>query len=270
VDPAERPLIVFVHVPKTGGTTLLSILSRQQNGFVGETFDEAEALIATLSDAERAQLDYVAGHIPYGLHESVGRPGVYITMLREPVGRVVSHYWFVRNDPDHYLYPAIHEEGLSLREYAERGCRLSGEIENGQVWMFSPRARRFDCADGASLEEAKTTLRDRFAVVGTTERFDESLVAIQHVLGLRGVMYVRENVGPGPRGALDADTRRAIEESNALDRELCMYANDLLDAQIRRIGPRFDRDLARFRRLNAAYQAVHRVAPPLARLLVKR
>jgi hypothetical protein len=270
LETSHSPLILFVHVPKTGGMTLHSILSRQLRGIFAESMDEAKSLLDSLGASEVAQLELVAGHVPYGLHEFVQRPVKYVTMLREPVQRVVSHYWFVRNEPDHYLYPAIVDGDLSLREYAERGCGLSAEIENGQVWMFSARARRLECADRESLEEAKLALRDRFSLVGTTERFDESVVAMQHVLGLRSPVYVRRNTGPGPRGRLDAETRTAIEAHNLLDLELYTYANELLDAQIRRFGPRFQRDLDRFHLLNSAYRALHRLAPPLARLLFER
>jgi hypothetical protein len=136
--------------------------------------------------------------------------------------------------------------------------------------MFSARARLRECADRESLEEAKLVLRDHVAVVGTTERFDESIVVMQHTLGLRRPVYVRRNVGPAPRGPLDPETHAAIEAHNLLDLELYAYANALLDAHIRRFGPRFQQDLNRFRRLNSVYAAVHRVAQPLARLAFER
>jgi hypothetical protein len=243
---------------------------RRMRGIFAESTEEARSRISALDESERACLDLVAGHIPYGVHEIVGRPTTYVTMLREPVRRVVSHYWFVRNDPNHYLYRAVVDGDLSLRDYAEEGCRLSAEIENGQVWMFSARARRLGCADRESLEEAKTVLREAFAVVGTTERFDETILVVQRILGLAAPVYVRENVGPGRRGPIDVETRRAIETRNALDVELYASANDLLDAQIRRLGPRFQRDLRRFRRINSGYQALHRVAPPAARVIFER
>jgi hypothetical protein len=270
VETKGSPLIVFVHVPKTGGMTLRSILSRRRRGIFAESMEEAKSLLDSLTESEAAQLELVSGHVPYGVHEFVQRPVQYVTMLREPVQRVVSHYWFVRNQPDHYLYAAIVEGNLSLREYAERGCALSGEIENGQVGMFSARARMRECADEESLEEAKRVLRDHFAVVGTTERFDESVVAMQRTVGLTTPVYVRRNIGPAPRGSVDPETRAAIEANNLLDLELYEYASALLDAQISHAGGRFQRDLDRFPRLNSVYRAVYRVAPPLARFVFER
>jgi hypothetical protein len=270
MERSDRPLVAFVHVPKTGGKTLHTVLSRAMQGIFAESTEEAQSRIDALDESQFARLDLVAGHVPYGVHEMVGRPTTYVTMLREPVSRVVSHYWFVRSEPDHYLYGAIIDGDLSLRDYAEQGCRLSAEIENGQVWMFSARARRLECADPESLEEAKTVLRESFAVVGTTERFDETILVMQRILDLATPVYVRENIGPGPRGPIYPETRRVIEARNALDLELYACANELLDAQIRRLGPRFQRDLRRFRRLNSGYQALHRVAPLAARLIFER
>jgi hypothetical protein len=60
-----------------------------------------------------------------------------------------------------------------------------------------------------------------------------------------------------------------IEARNALDVELHACANDLLEAHIRRLGPRIQRDLRRFRRINSGYQLLHRFAPPAARVALR-
>ena len=266
MDAALRPLIVFVHVPKTAGTTIRWMLERRLRGAWAETAEEAAALVAS---AAKTDVDFIAGHVPYGVHSHGPRPPIYVTMLREPISRVASHYWFVRADRQHYLYAAIAERRLTLREYAEAGCTLSAEIENGQVWLFSERARRLGCADREALEEARAVLRERFSVVGTTERFRESVAVLQAVLGIRPAVQTPRNVGP-PRPPLDDETRSALARRNELDRELHAEANRLLDETIGRLGARFDRELRRLRRLDAAHRAVHRVSGRAARLVFER
>jgi hypothetical protein len=73
-----------------------------------------------------------------------------------------------------------------------------------------------------------------------------------------------------PREPIDAATRKAIEDRNLFDMELYEYANDLLDEQIRGVGPSFQRELSHFRRLNFAYGALHRFVPRLRRVIFDR
>jgi hypothetical protein len=155
---------------------------------------------------------------------------------------------------------------MSLRDYAEAGAELSPELENGQLRLFSARSRTMLRPDRESLDEAKAALR-AFAVVGTTERFDESLVAMQHALGLRRPSYVSENVGRTRPKPLDAETRALIESRNRLDLELYAYASRLLDERVRAGGARFQADVRRLRRRTFAYRSLRDRAPRTARLL---
>src|SRR5207249_5331452 len=107
METMDSPVIVFVHVPKTGGMTLHSILSRQLHGVFAESMDEVQAALNALDETELDRLELVAGHVPYGVHEFLRRPVTYVTLLREPVERVVSHYWFVRTEPGHYPFQAV-------------------------------------------------------------------------------------------------------------------------------------------------------------------
>jgi hypothetical protein len=258
-----------VHVPKAGGTTLSTLLGRHLRSVYVDSDDEARTLLRDLSPEQAGELELVGGHVPYGLDELIPRPVAYVTMLRDPVRRIVSHYWYVLDEPDHYLHEAVAGVGMTLRDYAEAGADLSPELENGQLRLFSARSRTMLRPDGACLEEAKAALRE-FAVVGTTERFDESLVAMQHALGLRRPAYVSENVGRTRPKPLDAETRELIESRNRLDLELYDYASRLLDERVRVGGAGFEADVRRLRRRNAVYKALRDRAPRAARLLFER
>src|SRR5579871_2524947 len=117
-------MLIFLHVPKAGGSTLHRILEREYSGrTVRETRfgAEAEAELAGLTVAERNEVALLKGHMHFGLHELFPRPTTYVTFLREPVARIVSHYYYVRSHPDHFLHQTVVGESLDLHAYAESG-----------------------------------------------------------------------------------------------------------------------------------------------------
>ena len=75
----------------------------------------------------------------------------YITFLRDPVERLISHYHYVLRRPKHYLYEQVVKDGLSLSDYVTSD--ISPELSNHQVRMISGRE---DGELGLSdLEQAK-------------------------------------------------------------------------------------------------------------------
>jgi hypothetical protein len=102
------------------------------------------------------------------------------------------------------------------------------------------------------LKTAKSNLRDHFAVVGLTERFDETLLLLKRELGWRRHSYMRHNVTarrPKKR-ALSEAALNSILGANQLDIELYQYAKGLFEERVRQQGPSFNRELNRFRSVN--------------------
>jgi hypothetical protein len=99
---------------------------------------------------------------------------------------------------------------------------------------------------------AKRNLRDRFAVVGLMEHFDETLLVLQRTFGWRNVYYARQNVTRNhpPKSALPLATLALVAEVNQLDAELYRYAQILFKALIERQGPSFAAELVKFQRIN--------------------
>jgi hypothetical protein len=58
-----------------------------------------------------------------------------ITVLREPVDRIVSHYYFAKRTPEHYLYQRIRDEAMTLEGYVRSG--LSDELQNWYTSHFA-------------------------------------------------------------------------------------------------------------------------------------
>jgi hypothetical protein len=257
-EPSART-VLFLHVPKAGGTTLGEYVYGQCRapedhdegllnagvlfvpyGFFKEPdLQVPDYIRPTLG---RGDLRAVVGHFWFGVHEHVGRPWTYVTLLRDPVERVVSLY--------HYLKL---EERMSLEEFA--ASPPFREADNDQVRRIAGADPEIGGCTREMLETAKENLRRHFAVVGVTERFDETLVLLDRRLGwTREVASYPRNVNPArrPTDSLPRSTVDAIRAHNALDAELHRFANEWMDDAIAAEGPAFHDDLARHRALAAA------------------
>jgi len=228
--------LVFVHIPKTAGTTVVSILSRMADGptaWLQFSRGWREQWLAR-PEAERASYEFLSGHVPYGLHEHHPRPCVYATMLRDPVERVVSHYYHVLRTPTHYLYQRVVGSDMSLHDYA--ASDLTIELDNHQTRMLSG----LDHWARSPIEEhgpellrlARDHIASDFCAVGLTERIDDSLRILAHVLGWSEVpAYESKRVASRPR-SIEPDVRETILRRNRFDDELYRWAAGAFDAAL--------------------------------------
>jgi hypothetical protein len=104
---SSRPLWIFLHIPKCGGTTFKAHVERHlaiEESFFefsnwGRQYRAERGLpgFAERPDAERARAEVLAGHrLGYGIHRLVpgDREPRYFSVLRDPAERCVSLYNF--------------------------------------------------------------------------------------------------------------------------------------------------------------------------------
>ena len=261
--PADRNgldrAVLFLHIPKAAGQTLSQVIVRHFDPAtvftIGRPNSQFIEKLKNLSDSERAKIRLIKGHMPFGLHEYLLRPSTYITMLREPVDRVISYYYFALRTPDHYLHEILHSKRMSLRDFVLDG--LPTELDNGQTRLLSGIGNSVGVGqcDLKMLERAKRNLASYFAVIGFLEWFDETLLLLRSIFGWRNLYYARLNVTRNrpSKDAVDHETLDAIIRSNELDRHLYEWARNRFERQLGCLGPPFQRELATFRWQNAVY-----------------
>lgn len=102
----HRPL-VFLHIPKTGGTSAKTLLSQAaQAANLTACFDLKlpNLIFDQQTFAPVSDCDLLIGHLFYGIvggYNAAKNP-IYSVILRDPIERVMSLYYYVLKYPEHY------------------------------------------------------------------------------------------------------------------------------------------------------------------------
>ena len=265
--------VIFIHLPKTGGRTLAAALRYKYPSrtlCLDSLYEPLERIEEVPSERRRAARA-ITGHLHYGVHRHMPQRCDYITMLRDPVARVVSMYRFIRGNPRNWLHDEVAGSGMGLEEFVRRVAdpgvdneqtRLIAGIGDGEMMtrgadgrLRAPEKPRVAVTE-ADLVRAKQNL-DRFLVVGLTERFDESFILIRRALGWRLPMYEKQNVSEA--GLPEPPTPEAIElirERNRFDLALYEHVAKRFADAVENQGPSFRREVAAFRILNRIPNAI--------------
>ncbi len=175
----SKQVLVFSHIDKTGGTTLDGVIAQDFRLKMADVYELPiyHANEAWLS-AHRAEINrarYLDAGFPWALdiQRFLDRAGYFVTLLRDPVSRMVSDYYM-----------------------KVRGGLVEEPIE---AWLAQPDqtfniyCKRFGGPEG-SLERAIGVLDSHFEWVGITERYSESIFLLRQQLELAHNPLIKLNV----------------------------------------------------------------------------
>ncbi|HID31333.1 MAG TPA: hypothetical protein EYP19_15220 [Desulfobacterales bacterium] len=266
MKPCREKSLIFIHIPKAAGVTFSSILDRQYKSYEvftvhGSKVKESIGEFVNLPKEKRGRIRLLKGHMEFGLHKHFPHPSTYVTIMRNPVERTISHYYYVLQTPSHYLYDTVISNDMTIEEYVSSG--ISTELDNGQLRMIAGQAAGnddipFGKCSRVLLEKAQYNIRKYFAVLGVVEDFDETLVLIKQEMGWKGFpFYYKRNVTRRrpTQKSLPEGTIRTIEANNALDCELYEFAKKALEEKIRSQAS-FKTKFLIFLVLNSAYKQI--------------
>jgi len=244
----DDAILAFIHVAKTGGQTVDTMLASSFGVGHAATIDWRDppddpwAVDYVVPKYDAADFRRLKKLCPF--MKSVGGHGVtlwsqletvqptrYFAILREPIARGASHFQYHRQhdtpclDWDRWVDWSVHH--------------------NHQVKMFSPTA---------DPEQAIREIQAQEVFVGLTERFDESLVMLQKLVAPElNIAYSRTNVARDRSIAdsLLADTRTRDQIKHMYRDEFALYefvSREWYPRLQQAYGPTLEKDVEEFRR----------------------
>jgi len=215
--------VVFSHIPKNAGTTLEYILAKN--------YQLSEVLHVNAPDLNKQphllelkknQPRLICGHHPmHGLLYQLlpDEPVVHITMLRDPVDRVISYYNYISGNNRHPLHGLVKDMGFDdFIEHPELT-----EISNGQAKRLSGYLHTTADYDATELfERSKAILEQCFTLVMVTESFDQGVLLLQSLLQLKDIHALPQNQSHKKiqRRNIGSDQQSRIVQRNAVDARL--------------------------------------------------
>lgn len=240
--PADT--LLFMHIPKTAGTSLRHLLERMYRGrdsaYLYDPNDMRGAIhprdFAAMPEEDRARLALVVGHFQFGIHEWIPRTATYLTMVRDPIDRLISLYYHYKNSAvtneasGAFRHRAtIEEQGLTFERFVFGGLTL--QTDNEMVRQVSGRWAKFGECTQELLDQALEHVESQFAGVMVYERMPESMDLLARVTGRPVDRLGRSNVSRArvTPDQIAPDVRERVLEFNRYDSELYRRAVARMD-----------------------------------------
>jgi hypothetical protein len=266
-DPQPSP-VIFLHIPKTAGMSLRGLMVKNYragphfntglNGFTSRDWQGCLDRLRAMPASKQCAFSAFKGHMPFGLHEAVLQPLRYITFLRKPVERAVSHYRHLSEM--HFDIPSPNLIDPSQPAWNLDGCSiLSQSFDNAQTRLLAavdPALPLGECT-GEHLRIAKANLDSHFAFVGLVEHFDLSLALLRRRCHWRWNFYVPDNVAPRTPFFLPTRLIEALRELNRFDLELYRHASARFEALLEAHGWSLKLEHRLFNLGNYCHQRLH-------------
>lgn len=196
VSKETKPLF-FNHIEKTGGTTLTGILASitvcwgKQYRFIDMEYGLGLKPIPSkmrqdiISELRHDNILAIVGHSHYGFHLNFGTAFNLVTVVRNPIDRVVSGYFwkcrYNRND--------ISQEDFAVHLKQEKSRNVCAKYVSGQNGFGN---------EGKILDRCKQNLERYFAFC-TTENLDRMASFILTRYGSGGVVFNDSKKETDPR-----------------------------------------------------------------------
>ena len=223
----------FIHIPKTAGSSfrqeLATRLKPEANIVVDRTASDLphrERLVAAvkgfLADPQYKNARFASGHVPHVVARPIftqRKPLRLVTMLRDPVERVISDFRYQRTE----VHSGREE---SLRRFPTFESYIREVGTQNKMYKFLRESPQQDVAGTIAW------LEQNFAFVGVTEDYNWSLSLLFRLLAIKEKpsVYTRKTVDNADNQIEDLEKLRPlIMESNKLDMQIYRHFRQRLN-----------------------------------------
>ena len=251
-----KDLFIHLHIPKTGGTTLRDIIQRQYQSekiLMIPKLDESEDILKEVSTSQINQLKLIQGHLKYGIHNHFHRRAKYFAIIRDPINRVLSTYYYVLSQKNNPQNLSTSNNQMTIYDYVQSG--VNPFLINGQTQLISGKTGNIDNPIIKSEELfslAKENIANDFLFLGITEMFDETILILKNMLGWHMPYYSIANRTKNKPNydAVDPTVISFIKEHNQLDIKLYNITKTSLLNKIVEENDIFQNRINKFKKIN--------------------
>ncbi|XP_061744743.1 heparan sulfate 2-O-sulfotransferase 1-like [Nerophis ophidion] len=200
-DDDDDAVVIYNRVPKTASTSFTNIaydlcaknrfhvlhINTTKNNPVMSLQDQVR-FVHNVSSWREMKPGFYHGHVAYidfPKHGVKGQP-FYINVVRDPIERLVSYYYFLRFGDDY-------RPGLRRRKQGDKKtfdeCVASGgsDCAPEKLWLQIPffcghHSECWNVGSRWALEQAKYNLVERYLLVGVTEELEDFIMILEATL----------------------------------------------------------------------------------------
>lgn len=244
-------LVLNIHVPKTGGHTVNALF--RQMGFVPLAFDmntrdffgsfREDVWLKNYAAPSPRNPYLLTGHmrLDQPIFRRLWMQHVVVSMLRDPVERMISNYNFMLRRPANPWHDEVVKGGMSFIEFSTRMLEAIGP----QYSFFDDTGQGTFARTGtATAEVCFDNLLNKVSYYGLIDRFDEFAVTTGYVTGRARILALppmnvtkdSDDLGYPPKTDLTDQERDAL--TTALKDDIWFYQQAVKEYERRMSDPR--------------------------------
>ncbi len=223
--------IIFLHIPKAGGTTLRHVFLNQYKYLKSHEIytinrTKETEIFQNLSHQKKQEIKLLIGHMPFGMHKELNHNFKYITFLRNPIERVISAYYYNKENESSDVFDLINGNKLSLYDYLLNNIEpWSMNAMTKHLYGCNQKQFKENCTEDM-FNEAINNLNSNFIFTGIVEEFNKSLIILKEKLNWSNPYYKSLNITKNKisKSEIDSNVLQLISELNFYDIKLYKFA----------------------------------------------
>lgn len=225
----NEEIVISNHIPKAGGTSIIRFFEKIHGTEFCYRHEARDSKTNThippiddLSLDQRQKLKFLAGHFWYGKHRLFNKPYRYISVVRDPLEKIVSAYYFNKQSGR----PDLKKEAqaLSLDDYIKKRLKTT---------TFKSQQTKFICGS-EDLSIAESILEKEYLMVCTTPQLSQGIDYLARYFGQPNIKAGWQNETKNKPSSffIEKETMEEFQEAMHVDYTLF----DLVENKFKKIN----------------------------------